>query len=514
MFAERWKRTLLAVAAALLGFIALGSWAFASPVGSSPDDDYHSVSIWCSWGNRDDLCEPGEQENSRVVSTELISALTCYVRDPNATATCSLETEVVDTKRGDFTGDYPPVYYGVMGAFASENVTQSTILVRLANAAIFIGFTSALAVSLGRGRRGPLFWSMVIGMVPLGVFLVPSMNPSSWAILSGLTVWLAISGYFTAETRSQRLSLAVLSVLGALLGGGARGDAAIYLLIAAGLAAILTYEGTKRWWQRTWLPAVVSVLGVLFFLSTRSAQGYASSGLDQLQEISSAAEGSNGYSAPISPVNLILRNLMNIPSLWAGSLGTWGIGWYEWQLPQTIPVIMVGAFSALAFMGLRAMNVRKGIALALLFTALLLIPSYIMFGLQVTVGGHVQPRYLLPLVLMSIGIALYGVKRDDLGLSRLQATVLLAGVTVANSLAMFWTLRRYLTGVDYSGLGLNRNVQWWWITPLHSFWVSPMLLWGVGTLTFGAAVWCGYLLMRGGSKTGAEMSEREVTSVS
>jgi len=44
--------------APVLMVLALSAWAFASPIGASPDDDYHLASIWCANESRTDLCAP------------------------------------------------------------------------------------------------------------------------------------------------------------------------------------------------------------------------------------------------------------------------------------------------------------------------------------------------------------------------------------------------------------------------------------------------------------------------
>jgi len=46
----------LKVAGLVCVLVALGAWSVASPVGASPDEDYHLVSIWCSHGERPGLC--------------------------------------------------------------------------------------------------------------------------------------------------------------------------------------------------------------------------------------------------------------------------------------------------------------------------------------------------------------------------------------------------------------------------------------------------------------------------
>ena len=491
-----WKRIAVAIAAALLGFIGLGSWAVASPVGSSPDDDYHMVSIWCAWGEREGLCEPGNAENERSIPNELYLRGDCYVTDEYETDTCETRREMVSTPRGDFANNYPPVYYKTMAVFAGENIDASVAAIRLANAAVFVALISTLLALLPRGKRGPLFWTSVVGLVPLGMFIVPSVNPSSWAILAGLTVWVSLTAYMTEAQKGRRIGLGIYSLLVTVMGAGARGDAGTYMIIAAGIAAILTFQPAKQWLKRMILPIVIMLIGAAFFLTTGQSTSYASTAVSQAAS-SQAAANVPGAEVAAQSWPLIVENLMEIPSLWAGSLGTWELGWFEWELPQTIPVIMVGAFSALIFMGLRVIDWRKGLALALLLLALVLIPSYILYGIQTKVGTEVQPRYLLPLILISAGVALYGFRRDDLGLTTIQSLVLIVGVSYANSLALFKTMRRYLTGTDYPGLNLNSNIDWWWAGANPNFLVSPMLIWFVGSLAFGLALLGGYLLLRG-----------------
>ena len=53
--------------APVLALIALFAWAFASPIGAGPDDDYHLVSIWCASGGSEQ-CAPGSQPNTRMVA--------------------------------------------------------------------------------------------------------------------------------------------------------------------------------------------------------------------------------------------------------------------------------------------------------------------------------------------------------------------------------------------------------------------------------------------------------------
>ena len=57
---NRLRRVPLLALAPVLAFIALLAWAFASPIGAGPDDDYHLVSSWCAGPTAAETCAPVE----------------------------------------------------------------------------------------------------------------------------------------------------------------------------------------------------------------------------------------------------------------------------------------------------------------------------------------------------------------------------------------------------------------------------------------------------------------------
>src|SRR3954462_6915241 len=119
---------------------------------------------------------------------------------------------------------------------------------RLANAPLFGGLMTALDWALPRGRRTMLVLGTAVTLVPLGIFLIPSINPSSWAVLSGAMVFPALVGFFESSGR-QRLLLAGLAALGVLIGAGARADAAVYAALAAVLATIVSGRLRTGGWK-------------------------------------------------------------------------------------------------------------------------------------------------------------------------------------------------------------------------------------------------------------------------
>src|SRR5664279_858668 len=132
-FLSRFRLILLAP---VLALIALSAWALASPMGASPDDDYHLVSIWCSTGD-EAYCQPGSVEKSRFVPEAVLESA-CYATHSSRSAACqnSLDFEtdaLVETDRGNFVGAYPPVYYSVMSVFVGGDALISVMLMRLFN---------------------------------------------------------------------------------------------------------------------------------------------------------------------------------------------------------------------------------------------------------------------------------------------------------------------------------------------------------------------------------------------
>lgn len=510
--ALRTKRIIIAALTALFAFAGLGAWAIASPVGAAPDDDYHLASIWCSWGEREGLCADARSEDERVVSERLTLSSKCYAQHETQSAQCDLnDSETLTTDRGNFAGHYPPVFYAILGVFSSPDVAASTVLMRLFNALLFVGASAAVISLLRPGQRGPIIWSSVVALVPLGVFIIPSVNPSSWAILAGLLVWVSGYGYFTAQSRARRVSLGSIALVLAVLGAGARGDSAVFVAFSALIAMVLTFRKTKEWFKLAVLPFVIIVIGAIFFLSADQATGAASVGViqgasaaDSASVVAGGAADAAGAASAPSRFATLLANLVDLPWLWTGGTGTWGLGWLDTPMPSIVWVLMIGVLVATLLWGLRLQHRRKSVLLLMGFAALTMIPLYVLYGRGLRVGADVQPRYLLPLLVIVLGLALFGFAKDHIGLSRLQAALIFGAVAMSNSLALHNNMRRYISGLGDAGFNLNANIEWWWNIP-----VSPMLVWFGGSVAFalmlvGLWLW----LYPKGERPGASLEER------
>ena len=465
--------------APVLAVLALSAWAFASPIGASPDDDYHLASIWCANEARTDLCapDPVNGDGWRLVLPGIMTA-PCYPADLTASAGCqewpNERTPTVAADHGNWIGAYPPVYYAVMNVFASTDVQTSALIMRLVNVLLFVAFTTALAVLLPLTLRVPLIAGWMITMVPLGSYLIASNNPSAWALIGVGGSWLAALGWFRTTGR-RSWALAALTVLAVVLAAGARTDAAVYSMIGLGIASFLAFERTRAFGLKLLLPVPLVLLAAVFFRTS----GYSAVAVGGLN-------GGVPDGATRDAAAALAFNVISIPELWTGIFGSWGLGW-RMELWPGFPMVEFATlvvFIGLASLGIRIMPLRKAVMTIALVATLYVLPLYILTAGGSVVSENVHPRYLVPLVVVLGGLLLLTLSERPMRAGPwhvIPAIVLLAG---ANLIALYMNLRRYITGFDVEQLSLEWRAEWWWA----GFPVGPTVLWLFGAVAFAATV--------------------------
>ncbi|CAN5520470.1 hypothetical protein BH10ACT7_BH10ACT7_11250 [soil metagenome] len=463
--------------APLLAIIALGAWMFASPIGSSPDDDFHLTSIWCANDARTDLCEPGPSPAERVVPAVVLGA-PCFAYNEESSATCQtallekpFEPSVV-TGRGSFEHNYPPVFYGFMNVFASDNLLVSALVMRFINILLFVGLSVALFMLLPSDRRSTMLWAWTLTLVPLGLFLIASNNPSSWAIIGVGSSWLALLGFFESTGRRQ-VGLGIVFGLATVMAAGARGDAALYTILGSVMVGFLTFARTRAWALRAILPVAMAVVAGLFFLASRQSQ-VAVTGLGD----------SVSSDIPLSGFGLLAYNLLNVPQLWAGIFGGWPLGWLDTTMPAVVIFGGLGVFVAVVFIGLGILSWRKVIAALGVVLVLWLLPTVVLMQGGNAVGQNVQPRYLLPIIIVLAGVAMLSVGNRFVRLGRAQTLLIGVALSVGQAFALHVNMRRYLTGTDIQGGNLDDGAEWWW----NGLIFSPMAVWVIGAAAFTGLV--------------------------
>ncbi len=471
-----WHGAILVICAS----IVLSTWALASPPGSSPDDEFHLASIWCATGYSTGICE--QTNDPEVIAIPKLIALDgpdkpCFVFRIETSGTCLFVGDVNalaphPAARAN-SGLYPPIYYTVMRAFVTPKTLASATLMRLFNSALAVALLFATLAIARPATRRALAAATIVSLVPLGLFVIGSVNPSSWAVTGCLVAWAALLGFGENTTPTRRWLAGGLYLVGAGMAMAARADSVAYIGVIT-IAAIIASPELRAWGWRHRI-----IVGAIIGASILIVAGFLLR-VDQAKVAFGAQGTFEAGDTTASIVERSFRNINALPGLMTGSFGTWPLGQLDAPVPTIVWALAFGAFASLILIGLGTRRAGKGWACGLILAAFALIPLFILVRGGLYVGQAIQPRYLLPLLPALVGIALLTRDRDaGLRLSRAQRATLVVATSIAQAAALHAVLRRYTVGTDLPNWNLDANVEWWW-----SWMPSPLLTWLVASIAF------------------------------
>lgn len=478
---------LLLVTAGIIGaFVALLAWVFASPVGGAPDDDYHLASIWCPRPLASSGCTVKQISERTVVQVPETVArpIECTRFQPNKSAACAdfqSDELYLYTARFDH-GEYPIGYYQFHHLFVGDDVARSVLTMRVVNIGLALAGVIAVGALAVPADRRNMVLATFGAWIPLGVYLITSNNPSSWTVSGVFTYG---SGLLCATRASGRRRWGLLAVagLGALMAAGSRTDGSIYVIIVT--AAVLILRGVS-WRNIRVLLAAAATCAVMLaiFFSTGQSTSFTAS----------------HNKLPMPGFNqLLFDNVVQFPLFLLGFNGLLrGLGWADVHLYTIVGLASVTVSAALFMLVLRELRMRKVLAGGILLGAIVGLPLVVtMLSNQFIV--EYQPRYLLPLMAVFYLVGLTTHDDRPLKISTGQAIVAAALLVLANSMALHSTIRRYTTGHDVLGFGLDHQYEWWWDIA-----ISPMGVWVLGTVAFMVAIGCFGYLAHASTRTSAE----------
>ena len=498
------RRVLAGIGISLSAALALSGWALSTAVGGAPDDDYHLSSMWCTSFSGPD-CEIDPTGQGVMIPPPLLVASYCLYHNSQQSAGCQPFLDGTDPREDFAFGHnnpsrslYPNGFYMVGNLFKTDNIETTVVSIRLFNTAVFLSLLGALWLLLPTRLRVTLAWTWPIALLPLGMFLIPSTNPSSWAIIAVGTGWLALLGYL--ETNGWRSAgLAAIYLVALVLSVSSRVDSILFLGVASILALWQAPLTPRQLWRKTWV-AIFPLGFVTARLITTpgnlerviggvNTNGETLSTLPWAQSADTVLPGTFDWA-------LLWNNIWSVPGLWTGVFGgrpLGSLGWLDTALPQIVGVGVGLVVIGLIFEAVRKPGARKAWSLAAVFGALWVIPVYLLQISGALAGAEFQPRYLVPFMVVVVGTIVLTSQGLPLIQDRFRLSAIAVALIVANAIALHTNLRRYTTGTLVQGFNLNSPREWWWGF-LPDF-ISPNVVWFVGALAFAVPVWAAFVVL-------------------
>lgn len=460
--------------------MALAGWAYSSPVGSSPDDDFHIGSIWCAEGFQTGLCEPngdvtviGEQPVLIPVTRNF-----CYIYQPTSSGKCFDGEQGTDLQQFRANaGLYPGGFYKAQHLFVGSNSFNSIYMMRLFNSAIAVVFLGVALFAGARSLRIGVMAAWTFTLVPLAMFIVPSTSPSSWAFIGLATNWV----FLTTAMKPKDIRDPIIIInwfmyfASAALCILARSDAAVYVAFSSVLVGMVAFlSGAPKRKFSIFAIFAVLVSSVTSLMMTNQGRNF---------------EEGGAYSSA-SDLHRLIYNTIHIVELPAGALGVnWGLGWLDTILPQIIGLVgvcLIASVISISLVDATKLRIISVIAL-LAFTYATI--SFVLNQGGYVIGELVQPRYVLPLLPLFVALITLNNERFNFFISgTVRRNFIISLVVTTHAMALFTNIRRYVTGTDRPlHLNLNEKVEWWWLQNLSPN--SLFVIANMGFLVFLVLCW-------------------------
>ncbi len=378
---------------------------------------------------------------------------------------------------------YPGGFYAFMRLLVVDSAAGSIVLMRQASAVVCLLLLVGAGMATSRTDRWRLWLYWLVGSVPLGLFVFSSTNPSGIAIAAAAAVFP-----FTAAALERSADggngwpSGAMAALAALLAVLSRSDAVFFagLAIVCAMTIRLSTSRSIAPRQILTLAPVAVVLTVAFM--TRQSGSLVTGGAPATDRESSTAQ-----------------NVLDVLSLYVGDLAT-RLGWLDVAMPALVQGSVALALGAILGLGVGGLGTRRALAAALTALAALLLPLWMLERVGYPVGLWVQSRYLLPVVMIMLGILAIKGADPGQGPNRRQTLWIAALAAMAHAVALHILMRRYITGVDVASVNLNDGKEWWWGVS-----VEPMTIWLVGSVSFG--ILAGIIALMAGSRAGGQSNQ-------
>ena len=487
------RKTLVLASIATLCFVAaFYAWVIASPIGASPDEDFHQAMLYCAAGETDNCLSDGQRYGH------------CFSMRPTVPGSCRDYRHFDEPIASKIKINEPLTLYYAVGHFlVSDSLEGTTVNMRVMNsllAVLMLGLSLALTATRYRPH---LFIAIVVAAVPASLFFLSSINPSAWAIISASALmgpFLSLMHYFANKTSNTQvisesnllqLYRVIFIVIAASLGLGSRYESFLWapLIILFSTLFVLA-DDYKRILQRNNLILLtiiifMLIIGIAFIFSERSS-------VQPLQLFYNLTdEGISGWVTEKS-LNTLL-GVLSLTGIPGAELGT-----HDVPMPPLVSFLVAVSVGGLLLNSIAKSSRSQN----LVFLALFLCITTIIVVLWSTKDwDYYQPRYFLPVLFFFLFAAIQSVPLATLRMDRKYWTMVLVPATIAYSTALMTTMLRFIYGVEFQQTRYPLGKEAVLISPSKLFdavtpvwwlggpsWLSPFLTWFIGSVCFFTGV--------------------------
>ena len=460
-------------------FLVLSCWALSVPPGGTPDEGYHVASIYCARGEDPGRCQKmvGESVLGSAVVVPYLSDY-CFHRGPEIAASClpkdSENTLIIQSRSAG--NDLRNVYYWIQNTLAGTNTYNSIIAMRFANIILFV-FVLFLLLRLNHSKlRRAALLGIFLSLVPQGVYIISSVNPSSWALTGVSSNWVFLYALRNNSIKSS-ITVSWLGYLLTLTLTLARLDSLGFVVFTTICVLLFTNSPSKV--TKPMVLFVGAFGGVAIFVSLyfNLVQAF----LSQLRFAFSSTTG-------VGFLWYWFVHIIDIPAFSFGfnyqNYGPLG-GGLEVLMPPVVAIIQFGLFTLLALYLINRYS-KKLLIFHLLSFVFLYSVLIQQLSAEMTYNPYwVQGRYILPLIPFLIGYSLQLVKSDFQLPSHAQMKLLAGLLSLSHAVAFLTLVQRYSIGSEQS-LTNPFSFEWSYYPVLPAFG-----LWLIGSLGFIALMYFG-----------------------
>ena len=469
-----WANLRIIIRSAIFLFITFACWSLASPVGSSPDEPFHIINIWCAEGRSDSRCLKTETNVGGNFGLTKIDESSCVLDRTDDFQLCDEARSLYFPMR---TETYPNGYYRIMNVFNSLPNSLGFLAIRFSNGILASLMMIAQLYLLDRKQKIAWLTSFTLTLIPMSIFLLSSIHPHAWGIMGCTHGWMFLMSALKGNDSGRfklYFSWAAWFVSGFMC-IASRYDTFLFFLASSSLAVLATQVSLRRIVNRRffWFGALLSVVSLIFVFRVPIVREVLRLPFDP---------SVNEYSNSTWFGSWVIRAIaIPIEILGSGVLGRNFV-----LMPPLVWILGSACIAAaLAFAAVRVSRKQISIfaiSLSLLFYVIIWLNDEMYRDLE-----NMNGRYITALIPFILGLFVY---LSDSPVQMMEVRnlrfIVIAFLSAANSISIRTLLDRSISGelgaLDaFSILPIQLDqADWWWVgIPF-----GPNFIWALATISF------------------------------